>query len=169
MCDGRATVDAAWAPAQSRSSPLQPSLLSCIQFPGWTPPGAARNQARPSSKPEPLQGTVVRAPCGFLNTGCQKRVYFGLCILHHTASSPALPQGEVSASAQPGWPSGSEARAPSSGSEGGFPGRGVTTTQLKSVPLLLGSQLRRPGPGPPMRRSGLQGQGRSRGRKPETK
>ena len=31
-------MDAAWAPGQSRGSPLKPSLPSCIQFPGWTTP-----------------------------------------------------------------------------------------------------------------------------------
>ena len=100
------------------------------------------------------RSSAVRAPCGFLNAGCQKRIYFGLRILHHTACSPALPQGEVSASAQPGRPSGSKAHAPSPGSEGRFPGRGATTTQLKAVPLLLGGQLRRPGPGLAMQAPG---------------
>lgn len=98
--------------------------------------------------------SAVRAPCGFLNAGCQKRIYFGLRILHHTAGSLALPQWEVSASAQPGRPSGSKAHAPSPGPEGRFPGLGATTTQLKAVPLLLGGQLRRPGPGLAMQAPG---------------
>lgn len=97
-------------------SPSQPSLPSCIQSPGWTPrpPRAARNQARPSSKPGPLQGaaggsgsSAVRAPCGFLNAGCQEQVYFGLCILHRAGQQPGSTAGEVSTSTQHGQPSGS--------------------------------------------------------------
>ena len=42
-------MDAAWAPGQSRGSPLKPSLPSCIQFPGWT---------TPLGRPEPSDGEL---------------------------------------------------------------------------------------------------------------
>lgn len=158
MHEGGAAVDAAWALGRSRAPPPPRSQacppasspqagLPAHHGPPGTRPGLHQSRGRSRARRTEAGAPRSGPPVGSSTPDARSRSILVSASSTMPASSPALLQGEVSASTQHGQPSGSKACAPSLVTEGGFPGWGATTTQLKSVPLLLGGQLRRPGPG----------------------
>ena len=150
-------MDAPWALGRLRAPlPLtaKPALLHPVPRLDSPPTTGRPEPGQAFIKAGPLQGaaggsgsSAVRAPCGFLNAGCQQQVYFGLCILHRAGQQP----GSTAGGGQRLHPAPPAQRLQGvcsiTGHGGRIPRLGSDHDSAKISPPPLRGQLRRPRPG----------------------